>query len=81
MSYLESEALCPYYESDKFGILHCEIGNLRMRDSQMLREVGYGVCADKYKTCPFKVALDNYYERSGADVVPEAAMNEQVGLW
>ena len=81
MSYLESEALCPYYESDKFGIIFCEIGDLKMRDKKMLREVGYRVCADQYEKCPFKIALDNYYERSGAEVVPQATVNEQVGLW
>ena len=80
MSYLESEALCPYYESDKFGIIFCEIGDLKMRDKKMLREVGYRVCADQYEKCPFKVALDNYYDRSGAEVVPPGS-NDQIGLW
>lgn len=81
MSYLESEALCPYYQADMFGILKCEIGDLRMRDNLMLREVGYGLCADKYAECPFKVALDNFYGRN-ADAEPLAEEeSEQIGLW
>lgn len=63
MSYLESEALCPYFDSDAFGIIKCEIGDLRILDNQMKRDVGYGLCALKYDVCPFKTALDRYYER------------------
>lgn len=81
MSYLESEALCPYYQQDKFGILKCEIGDLRMRDSQMMRDVGYRLCADGYMRCPFKIALDSFYERN-ADAEPLVEEeSEQIGLW
>lgn len=63
MSYLESEALCPYFDNDAFGIIKCEIGDLKILDNQMKRDVGYGLCASKYEECPFKIALDGYYKR------------------
>ena len=63
MSYLESEALCPYFDSDALGIIKCEIGDLKILDNQMKRDVGYALCASKYEECPFKIALDGYYKR------------------
>ena len=68
MSYLESEALCPYYIRDVAGIIKCEaVGNVECRDKQMFRDIGYGYCANRYKQCPFKVAMDGYYERNSTD--------------
>lgn len=63
MSYLESEAVCPYYLIDGFGILKCEIGDLSLKDSRMKIDIGYRLCADKFNSCPFKLALDAYYLR------------------
>ena len=73
MSYLESEAICPYFDNDSAGIIKCEIGNLRIMDNQMKREVGYGLCASKYGECPFKVALDHYWERQEASEEKKSA--------
>lgn len=71
MSYLESEALCPYYITDKSGVIQCEIGAIRCKDNLMHRFIGYGYCADKFERCPFKIALDKYYERAPEEAVKE----------
>lgn len=63
MSYLNGTALCPYYQYDKDNILHCEIGNIYFFDKYMRRDIGYTYCSQKYEECPFKKALDKYYER------------------
>ena len=63
MSFLNVEALCPYYKYEKTNILHCEIGNISFLDKQMKIDIGYTYCGYKYDECPFKIALDKYYER------------------
>ena len=64
MSYLESEALCPYYKWDRGNTIKCEAGDIICRDKMMYRFIGYGYCAKRYKECPFKIALDGYYDRN-----------------
>ena len=63
MSYLESEALCPYYKSDDSKVIRCEGAKIKIKDKKMKTEIGYGYCADRYNECTIKIALDNYYER------------------
>ena len=64
MSYLESEALCPYFKGDSKLMLQCECGKLFFGDKEEKREIGYGLCADKFEQCPLKKARDRFYERS-----------------
>ncbi len=63
MSFLDGAALCPYYKYEKINVLHCEIGAISFFDKQMKMDIGYGYCAQEYNECPFKIALDKYYER------------------
>ena len=62
MSYLESDAQCPYYKYDKGNVLHCEIGRINLSDSDMKKEIAQ-LCIRNMGQCPFKRALDNYYDR------------------
>ncbi len=57
---------CPYYRYEKGGVTHCECGQLQFPDRLVRREVLYAYCASPtgFAACPFKVALDHYYERS-----------------
>ncbi len=81
MSYLESEALCPYYIEDRFGVLKCEIGTIKLKDAEMMRQIGYAYCADKYKECPFKVALDGYYARNDVDASATDGEDDEQVTW
>ncbi len=59
-------AICPYYKREDYrGTIYCECARLRFPDKQSRREIVYRFCAhpEGYLTCPFKLALDGYYER------------------
>ena len=57
---------CPYFRYEKGGVTYCECGELRFPDRKARREVVYSLCAHPtdFTTCPFKHAMDGYYERS-----------------
>ncbi len=57
--------MCPYFRYEKSGITYCECGELKFPDRRARRDIVYGYCGhpDDYKRCPFKCALDGYYER------------------
>ena len=57
--------MCPYFRYEKAGITYCECGELKFPDRRARRDIVYGYCGhpDDYKRCPFKNALDGYYER------------------
>ena len=57
---------CPYFRYEKSGITYCECGELRFPDRLARREIVYSYCAhpSAFRACPFKRALDGYYERS-----------------
>ena len=59
-------AECPYYQYEKNGVTHCECMQIRFPDVKARREILYGYCAhpQNYRSCPFKRAMDGYYERS-----------------
>ncbi len=65
MSYLEAYAICPYYMRDSNNIIKCEMNDIKCRDKEMFRFIGYGFCAKKFEQCMFKQALDNYYATIG----------------
>ena len=56
---------CPYYCYEKAGVTYCECAQLRFPDRLARREVLYTYCAspEGFRRCPFKTAMDNYYER------------------
>jgi hypothetical protein len=58
-------AMCPYFQYEKKGITHCECGELKFPDLRARRDIVYRYCAhpSDYQLCPFKHALDGYYER------------------
>ena len=63
-------AICPYYKREDYrGTIYCECARLRVPDKQSRREIVYRFCAhpEGYRVCPFKVALDGYYERRYAE--------------
>ena len=70
MSYLESEALCPYFKRDANNVIKCEMCDIKCKDKLMFRFIGYGYCADKFEQCPFKVALDQFHERNPEPAEP-----------
>ena len=74
MSYLESEALCPYYISDANKVIHCELVTIRCKDKEMFRFIGYGYCANRYCECVLKKAMDGFYER---EELKEPTNNEE----
>ena len=57
---------CPYFKYEKQGTTYCECGDLHFPDRKCRREVVYSYCAHPtdFTRCPFKLALDGYYERS-----------------
>lgn len=57
---------CPYFRYEKAKTTYCECGELHFPDSQARRDIVYAYCAhpDNFRACPFKHALDGYYERS-----------------
>lgn len=58
--------ICPYYLRERgHGSLSCECAKLRFPDLLARREIVYSFCGHPtgYKLCPFKVALDHFYER------------------
>ncbi len=57
--------MCPYYRYEKAGVTHCECGELHFPDRGARRDVVYSYCAhpSAFHQCPFKKALDGYYER------------------
>ncbi len=63
MGYLDSEAVCPYYRSERKGVIYCEGGTIKTKDKLMKAELGYGRCGGEWKCCQMKLALDHYYER------------------
>ncbi|MBQ5725411.1 MAG: hypothetical protein IIV80_04585 [Clostridia bacterium] len=63
-------AICPYYKREDYrGTIYCECARLRFPDKQSRREIVYRFCAhpEGYRVCPFKMALDGYYERRYAE--------------
>lgn len=58
--------MCPYFRYEKAGVTYCECGELHFPDRRARRDIVYAYCAhpSDYKRCPFKCALDGYYERS-----------------
>lgn len=56
---------CPYFIFEKSKDFHCEIVRVSFPDKETRRDVVYGYCAhpEDYEKCPFKKALDRYYER------------------
>ena len=67
MSYLESEALCPYYLRDANKVIQCELTTIKCKDKEMFKFIGYGYCANKYNQCMLKKAMDGFYERNGTE--------------
>lgn len=63
MSYIDSLALCPYFQRDDKNIILCEVGEIITRDKFMRREIAYGYCSGNFESCTLKKALDNYYDR------------------
>lgn len=58
--------ICPYYIKERgHGSLSCECARLRFPDTLARREIVYTFCGHPkgYRVCPFKVAMDHYYER------------------
>ena len=58
-------AYCPFYLSEKKGRVFCEAALIHLPDKQARDEIVLQYCAreQNHKTCPFYVALDNYYAR------------------
>ena len=58
--------MCPYYRYEKAGVTYCECADLHFPDKQSRRDIVYTYCAHPtdYCRCPFKSAMDGYYERS-----------------
>lgn len=69
MSYLVSEALCPYFKSDgveeklRRKFIRCEFGKIFFEDPMFYQLFGYGVCALNCNECTFKKMLDKEYRQ------------------
>jgi len=67
MSFLERNALCPYFQYDKVKdgvyLICCEIGNISLNSKEYKKAVGYRLCADNYNQCQFKEILDAMYDK------------------
>lgn len=79
MSYLESEALCPYFVDDTMHFITCEAGKILTKDKGMHRELGYDYCALNYEKCTLKIALDHYYDRNSVEVDYEESGEDSDG--
>lgn len=58
--------MCPYLRNTKkVEVTICECAKFTFPDRQARRDVLYGYCGhtDAWKTCPFKLTMDKYYER------------------
>ena len=57
---------CPYFRYEKAGVTYCECAEMRFPDRRARRDIVYSYCAHptNFGACPFKHALDGYYERS-----------------
>ena len=58
--------MCPYLKEAKtVDRTICECARFTFPDRMARREILYGYCGhtDDWKICPFKRAMDNFYER------------------
>ena len=71
-------AQCPFYRYEKNKITYCEYADLHPPDKQAREEIVFHLCAHEnyYKTCPFYVAMENYYNRKYTE--SEGADDESV---
>ena len=79
MSYLESEAVCPYFVDDTMQFITCEAGMILTKDKGMHRELGYDYCALNYEKCTLKIALDHYYERNNVEADNDCSEEDKDG--
>lgn len=67
MGYSESDMLCPFYKRDehtKHGrVIICEIAKITIYDREMMKDIGYTLCANLEAYCPFREALKSFYDR------------------
>lgn len=56
---------CPYYMYEKAGVTYCECAKMHFPDRLARRGFLYRYCAHptNFRSCPFKLMMDNYYER------------------
>ncbi len=60
------KGMCPYYRYEKAGVTYCACGSFHFPDREARRAVVYAYCAHptNFAKCPFKCAMDDFYERS-----------------
>jgi hypothetical protein len=62
--------MCPYLKDARsMERTICECARFSFPDRQTRRDILYGYCGhpSAWRACPFKLALDGYYERKYAD--------------